>query len=672
MVRTASVIAALLLTALNSAVLMAPPASAAVISSGAISGVVRDEAGRALEGAEILVLAPEGHVAPVLRAVSDATGHFLVPGVAAGVYRVAAIKSGYIAALGRVNTLLRSSVDLVLHPAPAPGEPGSKEVQRDLSWALRLPPRDILKDVDAPALATDQETAPARTASLHLPDSIRGEVDHVVALGAWRSGSSGPAASLAGNETRMLFAGSLGTRGAIQVAGRHGSLDSDSSAPAPVSRAASDVDVDLSYDTGDDARLAMRAFYSSGDLELGALPGIPGGGSRQEQRSWGYEGKWHKQVDGSSRVAVQVGFQDASLAMDGAAASTWDPELRDASNRSIGAEGKFETQASDRHLMRFGIRAQMLSLAAPSARIGKPVESLDLEGTTGWSVLLDGEDQWALAGPFAVTYGLSVRQDFNGPETTVATPRVGTSWTTSRFKGHAELSYLTRTNAGASTAAAGAPPAPAPRSATDVDALGYEVSVETPLTSTVTVRGTASYIPLRSGVWGDEALGEPMYVSDGAVSDRFVALTLERSAANAKLGFRFAHGQADGTLAPALDDDVPVVLLVDRTMGYESLRFDTEAPRTGSSIAVEYRAIREDVVATPATPAVSADALKTVEVQFAQQIVRLAGGRATCRFLLNARSALGPASHAPGGDPAEARRFAALYQRVGAGVSLAF
>ena len=671
MARTASATAALLLTALIAGI-PTTPAAAGVSSSGAISGFVRDEGGRALEGAEILVLVPQGHDGPVLRAVSDATGRFLVPGVATGVYRVAAIKSGYLAALGQVNTLLRSSVDLVLHPAPAPGEPGSKEVQPDLSWVLRLPPRDILKDIDAPSAAAEQEAPPVKTASLHLPDSIRGEVDHVVALGAWRSGSSGPAASLAGNETRMLFAGSLGTRGAIQVAGRHGSLDSDSSAPAPVSRAASDVDVDVSYDTGDDARLAMRAFYSSGDLELGALPGIPGGGSRQEQRSWGYEGKWHKQVDGSSRVAVQVGFQDASLAMDGAAASTWDPELRDASNRSIGAEGKFETQASDRHLMRFGIRAQMLSLAAPSARTGRPVDSLDLEGTTGWSVLLDGEDQWALAGPFAVTYGLSVRQDFNGPDTTVATPRVGASWTTSRFKGHAELSYLTRANAATSAAIAGAPPAPAAGAANDAVALGYGVSLETPLTPTVTVRGTASYIPLRSGVWGDETAGDPMYVSDGTVSDRFVAVALERSAANAKLGFRFAHGRADGALAPALDDDVPVVLLVDRTMAYESLRFDTEAPRTGSSIAVEYRSIREGVVGTPAAPAPSADALKTVELQFAQQIVRLAGGRATCRFLLNARSALGPAARAPGGDPAEARRFAALYQRVGAGVSLAF
>src|SRR4030095_8249808 len=64
------------------------------------SGYVQDDGGRALEGAEVLVLAAEsGAGAPVVRAVSDGLGRFVCGTLTPGVYRVAAIKSGYVAAL---------------------------------------------------------------------------------------------------------------------------------------------------------------------------------------------------------------------------------------------------------------------------------------------------------------------------------------------------------------------------------------------------------------------------------------------------------------------------------------------------------------------------------------------------------------------------------------------
>jgi hypothetical protein len=633
--------------------------------SSTLSGVVRDELGHALEGAEVLILAPEGQAGALLRAVSGASGRFVIGSLTPGVYRVAAIKSGYVAALGRVNTLLRSSVDFVLHPAPAPGEPGSRDVQGDLSWTLRVPPRSILEHVSAEAMVAALDTGGPRPASVHVPDSLRGQVDHMVALGAWRSGSAGPSAALSGNETRMQFGGNLGERGAISVQGRHGSLDSSSGSSSTVSRVASDLDVDMSYDTGDDARLAMRAFYSTGGLEVGDALGVKGGGARQGQRSWGYEGKWHKQVGGASRVALQVGFHDDTLDLDqGARAPSWDGAFRDASNRAIGAEGQFESLARDGHLMRFGVRAQLLSLAAPAARTGRNAGTFALDGTTGWSLLLDAEDQWSLTGPFAVNYGVALRQGFDGPMTTTATPRVGGSWTTGHFRAHAELSYLTTTQLGTG-------PESAPH-ATRRSPIGYGVELEAPVSRAVTLRGTASYVPLRADVWGGAGDGaglQDLYVTDGLASDRFVALALERAAGDAKVSFRLAQGRAEGALAPALDPDVPVLVLSDRSMAYQSLRLGTEAPRVGSSLSIEYRAIREQA---EGSVAVAEESLKTVQLEFAQQLVRLAGGRASCRLLLTARSAVGPQPRAPEADPSEARRFAALYQRVGAGVSLAF
>jgi hypothetical protein len=665
--RTRSICAALVLVTTTWISGGATPATAAAITPGAsLSGVVKDEVGRALEGAEVLVLTPDGRGSALLRAVTGEGGRFVIGSLTPGVYRVAAIKSGYIAALGLVNTLLHSSVDLVLRPVPKAGEAGAQAVQSDLSWTLRVPPRSILKQVEAEALIAGRATGGPQPTSLHMPDSLRGQVDHVVALGAWRSGSTGPSSALSGNETRMQLGGNLGQRGAIHVEGRHGSLDSSSGADASaaVSRAASDVDVDMSYDTGDDARLAMRAFYSTGALEVGEAPGKPGGGARQGQRSWGYEGQWRKQVGGASRVALQVGFHDANLDLDRGMPEAVDIAYRDASNRAIGAEGEFESFVGDGHLMRFGVRAQLLSLSAPSARIGRSVGTFALDGTTGWSVLMDAEDQWTLTGPVSVSYGVALRQGFDGPLTTTATPRIGASWSASHLKARAELSYLATTDLGEGPAATLA--------VADHSPFGYGLELEAPVSRTVTLRGTASYIPLRANVWGgtgDAVDLQDLYVTDGFASDQFVAVALERTAGDAKVSFRFAQGRAEGALAPALDPDVPVLVLSDRTMGYQSLRLGTVAPRAGSSLSIEYRAIREQVAGSAA---LTAESLKTVELEFAQQLVRLAGGRASCRLLLTARSAVGPPPQAPETDPSEARHFAALYQRVGAGLSLAF
>ena len=643
------------------AALVSGPAAAATPTT--LSGVVRDQLGRALPGAEILLLPPEGQARTPLHALTNAEGRFLIDSVSPGVYRVAAIKSGYVAALGRVNTFLKASVDLVLRPVPAPGAPGSQNVQDDLSWTLRVPPRSVLKKIEAEALIASLETPAPKAAQRRMPDSIRGEVEHVVALGAWRSGSAGSSSALTGNETHMQFGGSLGQRGAIRVEGSHGSLDSSSGAAAgTISRAASDLDVDVFYETGDDGRLGMRAFFSSGMLEVGELPGLRGA-ARQGQRSWGYEGQWKKQVGGSSRVALQVGFHDASVDVDRGSNVTWDDAFRDASNRAVGAEGQFESLARDGHLMRFGVRAQLMSLSAPTARIARSGAGFVLEGTTGWSVLLDAEDQWTVGGPWAVTYGMALRQGFDDTFTTTAVPRIGASWGGPRFKANAQLSYLaatglTREGLAATELASRMP-------------VGYLVELEAPVTRTTSVRGTVAYVPLRANVWTGASSApdlQDLYVSDGSTSDRFVALAFERVAADATVSFRVAQGLSEGALAPAFDGEVPVLILSERMLRYESLRFGMEAPRVGSSLTIEYRAIHEQ---PDAFTGAADESLQTVELGFAQQLVRLAGGRASCRLLLTARTALGSPSESAA-TASDGQRFAALYQRVGAGVSLAF
>jgi hypothetical protein len=187
----------------------------------------------------------------------------------------------------------------------------------------------------------------------------------------------------------------------------------------------------------------------------------------------------------------------------------------------------------------------------------------------------------------------------------------------------------------------------------------------------VTLRGIATYLPSRANVWRGQEVAqdlETLYVTDGFASDRFVAVDLERVAPSATISFRLARGRAEGALAPALDD-VPVVVLSDRALDYDSVRFGVKAPRAGSAVSVEYRAIREHAAAEGV---LETDALRTVALDFAQQLVRFAGGRASCRFLLTARSALGHGPIASEADPTVARRFVAEHKRIGAGLSLVF
>ncbi len=665
MVSFRSAAAALILAAASAAV-VTPPAAAPGVAT-MLSGFVRDEVGGALEGVEILVLSPEGRGdGALLRAVTDAGGRFLLGSIPPGVYRVAAIKSGYVATFGRVNTVLRSSVDLVLRPVPKNGETGSEKVLDDLSWTLRVPPQSILRELDESAIvASSGGSSGARTFAARVQDSVRGEVDHMVALGSWRPGSSGPSSNLEGNETRMRLGGDLGERGAIQVRGRRGSLDSASprSSPGAVSRGASDVDVDVSYHTAADESLAMSAFYSSGDLEVTDRLGVAGGAVRQSQRSWGYDAMWRKQVDASSRVALQVGYHDANLDVDYGEAVGWIPTSGDAASRAIGAEGSYENLVGDGHLVHVDVRAQRLSLAVPGARLGRARGSFALDGASGWSLLIDSGDRWSISSPIAVTYGLALTQGFDGQPLTTVAPRVGGSWTAGHMEAMAEVSYF-------ATAGTAAEPTGVRRSSTP-SPFGYDVEVKAHLDSALTLRGTATYLPSLATVSSGREVpqgAEILYVSDGFVSDRFVAIELERVAPSATVSFRVARGHVDGLLAPSLDD-VPVVLLADRELDYEAARFGVTAPRAGTVVALEFRSVRDraDVAGVDATGSV-----RTIALEFAQDLVRFAGGRASCRFLLTARSALGPASIATEVDSVDARQIVADHRRLGAGVSLAF
>jgi hypothetical protein len=178
-------------------------------------------------------------------------------------------------------------------------------------------------------------------------------------------------------------------------------------------------------------------------------------------------------------------------------------------------------------------------------------------------------------------------------------------------------------------------------------------------------------VPSRADLWDASGLARSFqspYVSDGFASDRIVALELARVAPTATVAFRIARGRAEGVLAPALDD-APVLLLSPRTLDYDAARLSVTVPRAGSAMSLEYRATTGSAV--PQGAAIE-DVLRTVDLEFAQDLVHFAGGRMFCRLLVTARAALRSGVDGSELGSADAQQVLAEDNRFGAGFSLAF
>lgn len=664
----------------------APVAAFPLVNNDAdLQGIARDAVGRVLSGVEILVLADGRSGAIVTSAVTDDRGRFRIPSIPPGLYRVAAIKQGYLAQVTRVNTYLRTSFDLVLRPVPRPGEPGGELVTPSSSWMLRLPPRSVLRETDpsdllastvpsrlpvAPAPAFD---ASAPTASA-VPD-VRGQVQHLVALGRESGGGSASSSGVVGGETSIRLTGAIGQRGSVSFSGRRDSIESsDRPLESPGRRRETGLAFDLSYDTGNDGSIDVTAFYAQGDVRYSAPVEIvdPVG---EGHRSWGYDATYRRQLDAVTRVAVQFGYADASLRLP---EPFLDPAIgpghANVTNRSVGAEGTYETVAGDRHQIRVGMRARRLDLAVPWVRSAAGTTFLGVPGAAGLSVRVDAEDQWAVTGPITVAYGFSLVQALEGREASLVVPRAGIAWNGARTAVRLSASHYTlmtwQTGAGGESLEVVEP----------VDALhperpwGYEAEVEVPLPATLRVRGRVEYTPVQdaTALSGDALLDArpPMFVSGARAADRRTSVTLTRPSRRSDVFLEVVEGEVRGLLAPSAALDLPVQILDEREIDYRSARAGVRAAASGTDVSVEYRSSSELPRAPLAheAPFVS----EYWELVFGQSLLRSSRIGASCRVLISARWAPEVRGGADSLDVERARRIAAFNHRWAAGVLVSF
>lgn len=638
----------------------APLAQAALQQDGApvLAGVARDALGAALSGVEILVLSDRPQAGPVALGTTGPDGRFAIPGLPRGTYRVAAMKEGYLASLSRVNTFWGGALEVVLRPLPREVDPGADQVLDRPEWMLRLPRRSLLREIDLASVLSAAGEVPAAEppAPARVPASLQGELVHRVAL----ADLDGRAAegSVEGTETRMELASLVGTRANLRVQGERESLAADSGFgefSGGARQRASAFSVDVSLDAGANSSLDVNAFYADRTLALETGTSTAGPGERHGHRAWGYDATWATQLDAASRLAVQMDYVDQAIAVRGldALAET----LGGSTNRALGAETAYEALAGDDHLVRLGVRAQVVNLALPLVRGGSSV--LGVPGAAGWSVAVDVEDAWSPWAAATVVYGLGVQQTFDDTGSTWVVPRIGGAWSGESVRVRGVVSYhgVAGGEVGSELLGTSAP--------ASIDRpVGYEIELESPAPGGVTVLAGYRDRPMLPVALGlrPRADETEFFVTNGDASERRAFLSIDRAGTAAAVSVKLEAGHARGLVAESGVVGLPYRLLADREIEFRAATAAIRAQRTGTTIALRVVRVEE----SGAEPFPAAPSLRRyVDAEFLQDLVRFGALDATCRLIVAARMATG-------GESERDRTLLALERRVSAGLALAF
>ncbi len=648
-------VAAWVLAALTWAV--APPAlSLARVAEGFFSGSVRDALGAPLPGVDIF-LVPERRGLPALSSVSGLDGKFVIPGLPSGVYRIAGFKAGYLSFRGRVNTLLRSSFDVLLLAAPTADEAGGDAGPKDLTWALRLPRRSVFRDIDPADSPPEDTSGSARAGRLAPEDMIQGQVDQLFALGAVQG--RGRESPVQGMQTRLLLESAIAGRGNIRLRGGRESLDATSAQGAGYSARRADVDMALFYDPTRDSSVHVKSYYTGSDLLAGEARSPE---ARRSGRAWGCEARWSKQLDPGARVDVGFHYLDTH----GGTAGPLPAELgsKPASSRAVGALGGFESVTGGRHLVRLGFAAGFLEMSDPARPFLGAIPLPGADGPTGVHVKLNAQDAWSISARATLVSGLGFYRpdDQRGTGPSWIVPRAGAVWSGDRLRVRALVSY----HGTLSTASGESQVFPPPHSP-----VGYEGEAEISLPLGIRVRASASDAPMESALLArTEASARPapapIYLAGGDTATREIAMGVERSSRSTSSYARFSRGSAEGMLTIA-----PLVgwagrALVDQKMEYSTGRVGVRVAPSGTDLSAEYRRIKE-LRRQTIGPIVSEASF--VELRVAQDILRLERTGTYWRFLLVARAAAGEPEGERDGERGD---LASLGREVSAGVSVAF
>jgi len=519
----------------------------------ALSGMARDTLGNVLAGVEVLLVDPDLSSVPAAVARTDGAGRFAVAALRPGIYQVAAVKSGYDTFVGRVDTLLSNTYDVVLRPwASVDGNalPG------DASWALRLPRRGVLRDVD-PAAIGEQEPATG--------DALEFQFDQLLSTGADTSGRGPEPLEVEASETRLGAIARIGGQTELRVRARHerqgtSSSDADHAQAAQAGRA---VEVGVGQDIGFGSRLEIAARLVASEQRL-AAPDV--GQYGQEQRSAGYDVAWVDELAHGPRVGIALAGHETALEGPG----------EDLIARRMSVQGSYRHARTDGHDIELVVRAEAWPDAWSPGVTGTSASTVGLGLSAG--------DRFDWGGPLWLTYGLTVdalgRTGQAGEQ--ALTPRIGAGSTVGGVRFEGAVSWLAGSDGGGPDALLRA-----------ADRLGYEVGMQVPVVEQVRVEGSSRHEPRAGEVAGyapgaDPAVAQPIYVSDGNLSRTEHRLALIEQRGSTHVAVELVDGRVRGGVVPVMRYADPREL-AGSDLGYRGACLGIRAPSLGTDVAVEYR-----------------------------------------------------------------------------------
>lgn len=647
-----------------------------------VSGMVRDPVGSALSNVEVFfVRVPDGKE-PAATAMTDPVGRYVVSDLLPGVYRVAAVKQGYGLYLGRINTAMRSTLDVVLRPLPQPGEPGFEAIAKDASWSLRVPRRSAWHETSAEALrATDFKSSGTRDDALVVDEILNGRVEQVFALAApqFATGDGGTY----GSETRMELAGLVGENARLSFGGFHANYDDagDEGSVAPrTNHDATAVNLGVAYDTGRDMSFDVQAFYAQRGYDVALHSGESYGDAVQHaSQSWGYDAAWKTRLDPTSVLALKMDYRDATLDLPVAVGGSPGGQAPAAlmRNLAIGAGGSYESVPHPEHQVRVGFHARFVDVPSSTVR-GVPSGAPVLESNeVGWNLHIEADDAWRVAAPVTVLYGMGYRHVLADRESAVAVPRVGGAWTHGRISMRAVASYYLAEVRDAVApagqvdvvATAGAEPS---ASASYETGWGYDAIVETALPAGFRLQGGASFVPIQNAPIGyrpgaEASVSQPLYLSSGHASVQEMSATLRHASRSLSGYVQYAHGAIQGTVASVLPYQTPYHTLGQSEIDYASGRFGLRVPSSGTDLQMEFRRMHEIVEDSLGSPLTQ----EQISLRLLQNLLRMHRGQ-TWRLLVAVQTAsMERDAEAIAARP-ELRVTPDTLHRVNAGVSVAF
>ena len=637
----------------------------------AVVGTARDGIGNVLSGVEVLIVSTTSPVRSIASTTTDVQGHFRVAGIQPGLYRIAAVKHGYGSFVGEINTRLDSWVQLILHPR-AVGESGEvPPLPEDSTWALRLPRRSVLHEVEAQPAAT----APADVTTRGLlEETLHLQVDQLFAVAADFDGRSQDDPVLRGTETHLKLSALLTERASLRMLGHHESLDAtiEDGRLTPASTASRDqaaLQVAFSYDTHADGQLSVSTFYSEQKLRWFDSEGLTPGLHGHEQRAWGSALGWSKQLGGESRVAVSLGFQHNSVGLPEPVAGgpVYGTAGRALSNRTMGASGTYDTVKAETHQVRVQFQAHVLRTPAPGLRVSAGDLAPSFVGPAGLSVGLQARDTWHVGGPFSLVYGFGYKHAVRPQDGSLIVPQIGGRFAFDSIVCRFLASYHAISDWGDSSTG--------PTAFRLDDRIGYEAEIEVQVTRGFRLLGATSFSPIQLDILGYDGRDlsttvAPIYLTDGNAAVRQNRVTLVQERAGMQTYAEVTRGRAEGTVAAVLTYDLPYHDLSLRSLRYTNGRVGLRFVPVGTNVELEYRQIDESRAAEGMLERGAEQ--RSVELRLIQDLMRLRT-IGHWRLLMGVRVASVEASEDDGWLAASTEPILdSMRGRVSAGLSLEF